>query len=333
MTSSFRISLLLATLILPAAGQAETELQERAIIKDQTDHNLFNAKFNEIEKDSASYLEHHERTSSGLWRLTLLNAALQGSMSSSNSLSTKEAILKAWLKAYPDSPSAHFAEVQLLLARADSIRGLSPEYEIDPAVVPAYQRLVSKAYDKLNACKEMADHDPRWYGLMLDIARRESWSREEFYKLALQAFEKHPLYYQNYFDAIDFITRQKQWTINEVEDFANAAVSRTKRYEGSSMYARIYWYASQAYFRDYLFKSSMVSWPKMKAGFDEIMEKYPDSWNLNNYAKFSCLAKDKETSRKLLQRIGSDTISKVWRNNVLEECEEMIYQENDKSLT
>ena len=78
------------------------------------------------------------------------------------------------------------------------------------------------------------------------------------------------------------------------------------------MYARIYWYASQAHFQNELFTKSFAAWPRMKEGFEDVIARYPDSWNLNNYAKFACLARDKETTREILKRIQSDPVMEAW---------------------
>lgn len=314
------------------ASASANELEDREAIYNQVDSDFFNGKFTIIETQAKSYLDTQERTTSGLWRLTILHASFERIMASSNSLSTKQEILKTWAKAYPASATVRFAEVQLLMARAKSIRGLSGKYELDPEVVEPYQRLLRRASDRMEADKALTGTDPRWYSLMFDIARLQRWNREDFYKLALEAFEKHPLYYQNYFDAIEFITSQDNWTANEVEDFVNAAVKRTRKHENMGMYARIYWSASQSYYRNYIFEQSLVSWPKMKQGFDDIMKKYPDDWNLNNYAKFSCLAKDAETTRALFQKIGSSFMPQVWSKKLRTECEEMIYPKKEKTL-
>ena len=98
------------------------------------------------------------------------------------------------------------------------------------------------------------------------------------------------------------------------------ATAKTLQWEGVGMYARIYWYASQAQFDDDLFGKSMVDWPKMKAGFEDVISRYPDSWNINNYAKFACLAKDKNKTSELFKRIGDTVVIQAWTRPLLEQC-------------
>ncbi len=65
------------------------------------------------------------------------------------------------------------------------------------------------------------------------------------------------------------------------------------------------------------------SWPKMKRGFEDLMERHPKSkWNLNNFAKFACLAGDKQTFLKLRGQMGKDVIDAAWPENTsLDLCE------------
>ena len=78
------------------------------------------------------------------------------------------------------------------------------------------------------------------------------------------------------------------------------------------MYARIYWYASQTQYGTRLFTDSLVDWPKMKRGIDDTLSKYPDNWNINNFAKFSCMSGDKVKTAELIKRLDTPPIQYVW---------------------
>ena len=83
---------------------------------------------------------------------------------------------------------------------------------------------------------------------------------------------------------------------------------------GNGIYARIYWYASQAEFGHSLFTKSKARWSAMRLGINDVISKYPDQWNINNFALFSCLAKDKEMTKKLINMIKEQPIMKVWKD-------------------
>jgi hypothetical protein len=43
-----------------------------------------------------------------------------------------------------------------------------------------------------------------------------------------------------------------------------------------------------------------------------VTRRYPDQWNLQNYAHFACQARDVETLRKLLPRIEQPVLADAW---------------------
>lgn len=76
-----------------------------------------------------------------------------------------------------------------------------------------------------------------------------------------------------------------------------------------------------------LFKNSLVEWQKMKAGFEDIIARYPDLWNLNNYAKFACLAKDKTKTQELITKIGNNLIIEAWeKRELFDRCQTWAFK-------
>jgi hypothetical protein len=123
---------------------------------------------------------------------------------------------------------------------------------------------------------------------------------------------REPLYYQTYFEALEHFLPKWHGDAEAIERFARAAVERTATQEGRGMYARIYWYASQTEYGNDLFNKSLAVWRQMRDGFDDVIARYPDPWNLNNYARFACLAGDKSKTRELLARIGPSVVHQAW---------------------
>lgn len=165
---------------------------------------------------------------------------------------------------------------------------------------------------------------------MLTVAKAQSWSENEFYKLLDEALDKHPQFYEIYFRAIDYLQPKWHGSIQEIEEFANYALSKSNKYEDNGMYARIYWYVSQAEYGHDLFTKSKVKWEKMKLGINDVIAKYPDQWNINNFAVFSCLANDKKMTRKLMSMIEGRPIISVWKDGrFFERCKEFGLKNNN----
>jgi hypothetical protein len=149
---------------------------------------------------------------------------------------------------------------------------------------------------------------------MASIATGLGMNKSEFQKLIDEGLKREPLYYQLYFTAINYFTPKWHGSAKEIEEFANSAVGRTKEQEGLGMYTRIYWAASQDQYGQRLFIDSNVVWEKMKKGMDDVLKRYPDQWNINNFALFACLAKDREKARELFNLIKEPPIVKVWKS-------------------
>jgi hypothetical protein len=52
----------------------------------------------------------------------------------------------------------------------------------------------------------------------------------------------------------------------------------------------------------------------MKSGFERMISDYPDPWNVNNFAKFACIAGDGATLFRLTERIGDRPIMAAWQS-------------------
>jgi hypothetical protein len=61
-------------------------------------------------------------------------------------------------------------------------------------------------------------------------------------------------------------------------------------------------------------------WPKMKVGFEDLIARYPNDWNLNNFAIYSCMARDKPKIVELLKKIGGRFLDSAWSEGVMEFC-------------
>jgi len=109
---------------------------------------------------------------------------------------------------------------------------------------------------------------------------------------------------------IDVLTGKVTAKPNKSESVAEAE-------EGQSMYARIYGsaYGLLSKRGTAVFARPDVNWPRIRAGFDDLVQRYPDSTNLNTYARLACIsALDKKTTAQLLQRIAQEVEPQVWQS-------------------
>ena len=154
-------------------------------------------------------------------------------------------------------------------------------------------------------------NDPYWYELMLGPER--SWTEKEYSsgtKLIGEALHKFPTYYQFSFNALDYA--QAKWRrhlgdygsggLDTIDKLIKESTAASFSTDGNGMYARMYWYLSSL-MGENIFKYPKLThldWNKMKIGMDDVLKQYPDDWNINNFARFACLAGDQQKTIDLL---------------------------------
>jgi hypothetical protein len=321
--------LLLTTGLLPPMPSAASEMEERAAIRNATRDAFLREDFSRLEEAARNYRSMKSRTPSGVWKLTVFHSGIHEAIGPRAKSQAPEAALRElagittkWANLHPDSPSAHIAHSSVLITVAWAYRGDGYASNVKPESWEPFRKYIAMARANLEKHKSVAAVDPRWYQVMLVVARAQGWNRDEFDRLLDEALVREPLYYETYFRALEYLLPKWHGGTRDMEEFARKAVEKTSKQEGQGMYARIYWYASQAEFRNQLFSDSKVVWPLMKSGFEDVIARYPDAWNLNNYAKFACLAGDKLKARELLERTKLSVMSEAWQSREAPEMRE-----------
>ena len=229
--------------------------------------------------------------------------------------------MKGWISKYPESINAHLAYAHMLLEKAWSIRGLDYTDRVAPENWKPFHEQVEKARAFLVEYEEIGNSDPRWSNMIVGIANLQGVSEPEYEALANTALDRHPDYYPIYFEIMLHYVPKWGGSADALEKFAREAVARSRSKEGHGMYARIYWYASQSLYGNNLFQTSSVDWQEMKHGIDDVLKAFPDQWNINNFAKFACFARDREKTKKLIDQMSGDPIPDAWGDDTnFESC-------------
>ncbi len=303
-----------------------SELDERGQITSSAQYAFLASDFDKLEQWSQHYREEKSRTKSGLWKLSVFYHGLQGLFNFTDPCisgttpkeerlyAEMEAKILEWTRRHPRSPTPLIVRGLLFLAYAWAYRGGKYAHEVAEHAWAPFRENIAKASDYLEEHKAVAALDPHWYEAMLIVARAQSWDGEDFSELLHEALEREPFYYSIYFMAFENLLPKWGGSILQIDHLARRAVEHTQSVEGWSLYARIYWYASETQFGDLIFQDTQAAWPRMNQGFEDIIARHPDAWNLSNYAKFACLAQDKPKARELLERIGDEVITDAWHS-------------------
>ena len=272
--------------------------------------------FEELNSKAEEFLVTNKRSPSGTWYLTSIESGILGLMTAATTAkewSNIENTAERWIAADPSKPSGY-------IAYANSQIFYAWWYMQSKSAVPDLMRKavfdihIKKAENFLLEHKGVAAKDPRWYEAMFRVATAQKWDLERFTQLENEAFSKFPYYYQMYFVAFDYHSPMWNGSPEAINSFAKKASRYTAVEDKTGMYARMYWYASQRYYGSKIFTESKVAWDKMSRGIDDVLAQYPDQWNINNFAYFSCLAGDAKKTAKLITLIEPGPIFTVWQD-------------------
>jgi|GEM_PF-4887309 len=294
------------------------ELSVRAEIRWQTSSAFKIENFKELEKLAKAYSEQDERTPSGAQKISLFEDGLKLALSPARNGRTEEYCFqmeektRKWIANYPESPWAHLAYSMALVEHADFLRGTGYADTVPKEAWKSYYKYLNLANDYLDKNKSVAANDLGWYEMKIVIGKSLGWDQKQIDLLVDEAFSKKTNDNRIYFAVAEYLLPKWHGDAEQLDQFINYVVSRTEKQSGMELYARLYSAASTDQYGNQLFTQSKASWKKMKEGLDDWLKRYPETWNVNIYAHFACIAGDKEKAQELMKIIGDKPELTVW---------------------
>lgn len=226
--------------------------------------------------------------------------------------------------AYPDAIYLPSLETEYWIAAAWFVRGGGYASSVTPDGMKLFTQRMERAEKLLKDTAPRAMELPQWYEQMIKVQSALGRSETERDKVFVDGATRYKTYWPLYFTMQTYLLPRWGGSWSTIDNFVDWSVKNTENTEGKALYARLYWsVAGSMLDGEQLFKTTKAQWPKMKAGFQDLMAKNPDSrWNLNNFAEFACEAGDSATYRALRKQIGKDILPNAWRRGyVMEVCD------------
>ncbi|SRR6266481_909880 len=227
-------------------------------------------------------------------------------------------------KKYPNTAFVALAEADYWTNYAWDARGGGFASSVTPDGLKLFRERLEKAEKVLIDSRSYASQLPGWYDEMIIVQSALGRPEDERDQTFLEATRKYKYYYPTYITMMNYLSPKWGGSWGTVENLIKWSVDNTKEMDGSSMYARLYSSTATRLPPGVdLFKETQAKWPKMKQGFEDMMARHPKSkWNLNNFAKFACMANDKKTFLMLRRQMGKDVMDAAWpQNTSLDLCE------------
>ena len=312
------IAILFSLLAFPAS--ADRLANTDAIYKEVSA--LFHAKdYAGLDALADGWRDGSARIDSGSWRLTTFYTTFVSSRymlgnDVSWGDSTYPIVLEQideWIRQRPDSIAAPIIKADLLVSRGWSKRGTGYVYEVSKEGMQDFVKYLHQAHDVLSSSRERGARDPAWHEELLTIYMALG-EYAAFEDAADRALQLHTGYYPLYFAIMRASLPHWGGAPGATEAAARRiAAAAAVTGEADTAYARSYWSISRdAPIAEKFFKDWLVDWPRVRAGFEEIVANYPSDWNMNAFAWFACKVGDRETALRLLDRIGTAIEPDMW---------------------
>lgn len=331
---------LLATLVLaavlfaaphllggPVHGTPQApEMAERGALKSQVRGLLKGREFARLEALAEELRTTSARTGSGVWKLTVLYAAIEEmagiGRDDSDGWRKLTRLVRDWRDSAPKAPTPIVAEAIVLrqYAWAHRPRLIVQEASLQ-SVGSRFVASLTATRSFLERHRAVAGRDPHYHVVLAQLASALGEEPAEFLTVIEQGLAVAPDYYQLHFAGFDYFATSSTATLRDIEAFANLSIARTNRTDGLGLYARLYWHALSSLDRRLAVKPDLADRGKLRRGIDDVLARYPDSWNLNGLARLACLAGDREKTAELLARIPEGPVLKAWTSpRAFESC-------------
>lgn len=261
-------------------------------------------------------------TDDGRPKMTALASAYTKTFAGVGDWSIAYARLEELKRATPNKAHIAIAEAVYWRAYAEDARGGGYASSVTQEGMRLFEERMTRAEKVLLDSKRYAANNPVWYAEMV-LIQGYTGRGDEAAKTFQEGARKFKTYYQLYFNMLFIVLPRWGGNWEAVDGLVQWSVENTRKTDGMTMYARMYWFASQTLLPgERLFQDTHASWPKMKKGFEDMMARHPKSkWTLNNFAKFACVANDKNTYLALRKQIGNDIMPEAWTDTTLDLCE------------
>lgn len=313
--------IILGTVILVLISAFKTmvfaQTFERPLEKAAYDHHrlLLNKDFTRLENIATAARTHKATLSDGQPVLAAIYGGVAGCLSSgcANKLNESEwqkrhELLVRWRELAPQSVSAEIALAQYFIEFGWAIRGSGAAKSVKPAAWPAFQMNIMHALNLLERATPAAKKDPGWYAAMLMVGLAEGWKPDRIMQIYKQGTADHAWYLPIHFSASAYFSPRWYGSPMLLRRFIEDAVKITEAQLGPSLYARLNW----SLWTPEMFSDGQTSWHLMRAGFQRLTSDHPDQWNYSHFAKFACIAGDRETLRDTAKKLTGQPIERAW---------------------
>jgi hypothetical protein len=294
-------SLLLGTASLPAAEPARVAAQanDRAAVQGQAG-SLFQAR--RWQKFETAALEHAKADGLSADGVPLsyqfwsgLNLWMQSG--DGGNIEPRQASASDYRKSMPDSAVAIMVDVMRLRRDAWAFRGGGYASTVSPQQWELFRLVIAESWKLLQESQVRTAHLPYWYLEALTVGMDADIPEDQLREILQEGLRRFPGNFSLYFGYLRRYSIRWGGDYASMDRFIKEAAAAAPPGQQDVFYARLYWSMHQHENKSPdFFAESLVDWPRMRRGLEQVMKRFPDSaWNRANLVVFACINKDANT--------------------------------------
>jgi parallel beta-helix repeat protein len=214
--------------------------------------------------------------------------------------------LDMWEKQKPDSITPLIVKAVACSSFAWYERGCGWASEVTAGGAEKFERYLQQGFDALQKVEKYKVQDPEAYNILIAISLELNKPDELIETYFNRGIKTYPSYYPLFLSRARCFQPRWGGQYGQLEKFAARAVTLTRENEGLSLYARI---ASDSIYGDVVmdpmkFKECGFSYEQLKQGFNDIIQRYPQTYSYpNSYCLIACFYEDKEQAKNLFEKL------------------------------
>lgn len=223
-------------------------------------------------------------------------------------------LLAKWRREFPLSDGPDLIEALLFQNWAWQARGHGYAKEVSPQAWAEYAQRIEMADAALDDAADKSQRSPAYYPLAIGLGVDRSKNRRDLQRLIDLSLQDFPEYYPPHRAMVRAILPRWGGSYVEIDDFIEHVEDKVPAERRPEMYARLYTTLAGLEGEEVdLFRETIAKWPKVKAGYQDMLDRYPESdWLRNLYAWMACRARDAETYRALVSELEDRVLPQAW---------------------
>lgn len=257
-------------------------------------------KFDSLEDNLSCLLDTKARFQSGKTGAAAVYWMFRRQMPAPGVAAEERARVQKWNAEQPKSVFARFAELRLQYALAWNARGSGFAGTVPDSGWTAFAKALRATEQALRAADADLLNTPIAQNLLFAILLDDSQRRADAAAVFDEGVRRWPDYFDFHEVALSRLVPKWGGSWEAVDGFITHWSEQRKATEGDSLYARFYTSAVAGGANP---SSTRLDWTRMKASFDELIQRYPTAENKNLAASFACGFRDTAYLKRAMDRI------------------------------